>query len=81
MRAIAAHVAPSPISFGEDWLESVGQNLKSAKMKNNPKPPVPQNSRRACLCKDGKTYSRKCCDPMDMQAQGIGFIGGKNTQN
>ena len=45
-----------------------------------PKPPVPPNSRRGCLCKD-ETYSRKCCDPNDQWAQGIGFIGGKNTQN
>lgn len=42
-----------------------------------PKPPVPQNSNRACLCPNGKTYSTKCCDKNDMQAQGIGFIGGK----
>lgn len=42
-----------------------------------PKPPVPQNSTRGCLCPDGKTYSRRCCDKNDMHAQGIGFIGGK----
>ena len=35
--------------------------------------PSPQNDKRACLCKDGKTYSRKCCDG-SFQAQGIGNI-------
>lgn len=35
--------------------------------------PSPQNDRRGCLCKDGKTYSRKCCDG-SFQAQGIGSI-------
>lgn len=34
---------------------------------------VPNNGRRACLCKDGKTYSRKCCDGT-LRAQGIGRI-------
>ena len=24
--------------------------------------PSPQNDKRACMCKDGKTYSRKCCE-------------------
>jgi len=33
----------------------------------------PRNSRRGCLCKDGKTYSRKCCDGT-LRAQGIGKI-------
>ena len=31
----------------------------------------PRGGRRGCLCKDGKTYSRKCCDG-SLQAQGIG---------
>jgi len=31
----------------------------------------PTNSRRGCLCKDGKTYSKKCCDG-SVGAQGIG---------
>lgn len=35
--------------------------------------PSPQNDKRGCLCKDGKTYSRKCCDG-SFQAQGIGSI-------
>ena len=29
----------------------------------------PKNARRACLCPDGRTYSRKCCDGT-LQAQG-----------
>jgi len=35
--------------------------------------PSPQNDRRGCLCKDGKTYSTDCCDG-SFQAQGIGNI-------
>jgi hypothetical protein len=34
----------------------------------------PKNSRRGCLCPDGKTYNTKCCDG-SLQAQGIGPIG------
>lgn len=30
---------------------------------------------RGCLCKDGRTYSRKCCDG-SLHAQGIGNIYG-----
>ena len=33
----------------------------------------PRGSRRACLCKDGATYSRKCCDG-ELINQGIGSI-------
>ena len=36
---------------------------------------VPRGKRRGCLCKDGKTYSRKCCDGT-LRAQGIGRITG-----
>jgi hypothetical protein len=42
---------------------------------NKDRNPSPQNDRRGCLCKDGKTYSRKCCDG-SFQAQGIGNITG-----
>ena len=35
----------------------------------------PKNSRRGCLCLDGSTYSRKCCNGALME-QGIG-----NTQS
>ena len=31
----------------------------------------PKNSRRGCLCKDSKTYSRECCDGYLIN-QGIG---------
>ena len=34
---------------------------------------VPKNRRRGCLCKDGKSYSIKCCDGT-LRAQGIGKI-------
>lgn len=33
--------------------------------------PVPQDNRRACLCRDGR-YSIECCDPDDYYSQGIG---------
>jgi len=33
----------------------------------------PKGGKRGCLCKDGKTYSSKCCDG-SLQAQGIGAI-------
>ena len=33
----------------------------------------PKSSRRACLCKDKNTYSRKCCDG-SLWSQGIGVI-------
>lgn len=35
----------------------------------------PKNTKRGCLCPDGKKYSRKCCDG-SMLAQGIGNITG-----
>ena len=37
----------------------------------------PIGGRRGCLCKDGKTYSRKCCDGT-IGAQGIGSTVGSN---
>jgi len=33
----------------------------------------PKNNSRGCLCRDGKTYSRKCCNGT-LRAQGIGNI-------
>lgn len=33
----------------------------------------PSGGRRACLCKDGRTYSRKCCKG-ELINQGIGSI-------
>lgn len=33
----------------------------------------PKTNKRGCLCKDGETYSRKCCNG-SYQAQGIGKI-------
>jgi hypothetical protein len=33
----------------------------------------PKNTKRGCLCPDGKRYSNKCCDG-SLQAQGIGKI-------
>jgi hypothetical protein len=37
----------------------------------------PTGGRRGCLCKDGKRYSKKCCDG-SLQAQGIGPTSGTN---
>lgn len=33
--------------------------------------PRSQGARRGCLCKDGKRYSRECCDG-SLRGQGIG---------
>jgi len=38
----------------------------------------PRSSSRGCLCPDGRTYSRKCCDGT-LEAQGIG--GTYKTSN
>ena len=35
----------------------------------------PKGGQRACLCKDGKSYSIKCCNG-SLHAQGIGVIDG-----
>ncbi len=39
----------------------------------------PKNSKRGCLCKNGRTYSSKCCDG-SIQAQGIGSLTGNSQQ-
>ena len=31
----------------------------------------PRGGKRGCLCKDGKSYDKKCCDG-SLKAQGIG---------
>jgi len=36
----------------------------------------PRGSSRGCLCPDGRTYSRKCCDGT-LEAQGVGRLGGR----
>ena len=52
-------------------------NQKVIKMKRNKNATVrhssPKASSRGCLCPDGKTYSKKCCDGT-LQAQGIGKV-------
>jgi hypothetical protein len=35
--------------------------------------PIPKDKRRACLCRDGVTYSKDCCGD-DYMNQGIGNI-------
>ena len=44
-------------------------------MKETPSYSSPKSSKRGCLCKDGRTYSRKCCDGT-LRAQGVGRISG-----
>ena len=40
---------------------------------------VPQDKRRGCLCKDGKRYSRECCEG-NYWNQGIGKITKDETE-
>ena len=43
----------------------------------------PTNSKRGCLCKDGETYSKECCEG-DVINQGVGDLksyGVSNVQN
>jgi len=40
---------------------------------------VPQDKRRACLCRDRDTYSRECCEG-DYINQGIGSITKDETE-
>jgi hypothetical protein len=40
-------------------------------MRRTPSKSSPRGGRRGCLCGDGRTYSRKCCDG-SLLAQGIG---------
>ena len=42
--------------------------------RSSPKP----GGNRACLCRDGRTYSRRCCDG-SLQAQGIGNVTGNQS--
>ena len=47
-------------------------NRKSKKFKT-PSNTSPKNTKRGCLCPDGKRYSNKCCVG-SLQAQGIGKV-------
>lgn len=38
----------------------------------------PKGGKRGCLCPDGKTYHRDCCDG-SLQAQGIGSLVGQGS--
>ena len=40
----------------------------------------PKGGKRGCLCDDGKTYHRDCCDG-SLQAQGIGSPYNGNQSN
>lgn len=48
------------------------------RFKETPSRTSPRSSRRGCLCRDGKTYSKKCCSGA-LMAQGIGRISGIST--
>jgi hypothetical protein len=39
----------------------------------------PKNNRRSCLCLDGKSYSRDCCNGA-LQEQGVGIVSNPNAQ-
>ena len=38
----------------------------------------PKDSRRACLCKDGKRYSKECCGG-ELINQGIGGLSNQSS--
>ena len=47
---------------------------KTTRRKNaTPSKTSPKSSSRGCLCPDGKTYSKKCCDGT-LEAQGVGKV-------
>ena len=48
------------------------------KMKETPSYSSPKGGTRGCLCKDGKSYSKKCCNG-SLRAQGIGNVTGDGT--
>lgn len=40
----------------------------------------PKSGKRGCLCRDGRRYSRECCNG-DIMNQGIGNIGGRHEND
>ena len=48
------------------------------KIKATPSYSSPKGGSRGCLCKDGRTYSSKCCDG-SLQAQGVGSVTKSTT--
>ena len=42
-------------------------------MKETPSYSSPKSSKRGCLCKDGRTYSKKCCNGT-LRGQGVGSV-------
>ena len=53
------------------------KNTKSSKSTRRKNATVskssPKSSSRGCLCPDGKTYSKDCCDGT-LEAQGVGKV-------
>lgn len=81
---------PGTPSQSQNQRKNTGIYLGPTRGKSSPK-----NSRRACLCLNSNTYSRKCCNGA-LQEQGIGqtqsppisygafddgYSGGFNTLN
>jgi hypothetical protein len=48
------------------------------RMKETPSYSSPKGGTRGCLCKDGKRYSRECCDGT-LRGQGVGSVTGDGT--
>jgi hypothetical protein len=40
----------------------------------------PKGGKKACLCDDGKTYSKECCEGK-LQNQGIGTLQNQSENN
>jgi hypothetical protein len=51
-----------------------------SKISKKGKVPSPTGGKRACLCKDGKTYSKECCTG-ELHAQGIGALETGNNSS
>jgi len=50
------------------------------KMKETPSYSSPKGGSRGCLCKDGKTYSKKCCNG-SLRGQGVGSVTLTNADS
>jgi hypothetical protein len=62
-----------------NWQQNYNNTTAPSQGWETPSRSSPQGGgTRGCLCKDGRTYSRKCCDG-SLRAQGIGNITGTNT--
>ena len=60
-------------SGAEKIMKKIISRLKFIRKKFTYSRTSPGNDRRGCICPDGRTYHRDCCDG-SLQAQGIGKI-------